>query len=101
MTFPFSETCAQACLVFSDTQPTRAGSQLCPNYLIKTHINYYVIHFSAAAPSWPMLNCNKGWAGRPWGWGSSAVGWEGISELRDAKIGTPNSGPGLASTHLR
>ena len=81
MTFPFSETCAQACLVFSDTQPALAGSRLCPNYLIKTHINYYVIHFSAAAPGRPMLNYNKGWAGRLRGWGWGAQEWDGKAFL--------------------
>lgn len=50
MTFPFAEACAQACLVFRDTGPILAGSRLCPNYLIKTHINYYVIRFSSTAP---------------------------------------------------
>lgn len=52
MTFPFSETCAQACLVFRDAWPILTSSLLCPNYVIKTHINYYVIRFSAAAQSW-------------------------------------------------
>lgn len=50
MTFPFAEACAQACLVFRDTGPILTSSRLCLNYLIKTHINYYVIRFCSTAP---------------------------------------------------
>lgn len=80
MTFPFSEPCAQACLVFRDARSTLASSRLCPNYLIKTHINYYVIRFSAAARAGPMLNCNKDWVRRQQGGERGAgVGWEGVA----------------------
>lgn len=83
-------------MVFRDAWPTLASSRLCPNYLIKTHINYYVIRFSAAARAGPMLNCNKDWVRRQQGGGAQEPG--GRPSLGGGGGGTQRRTPNLKAT---